>query len=128
MSKRLSQIMEKVKNENSREARAEFIRELTKESFLVPMIAKTKKDASGREIISEISHFSIASEGHSYLMVFTSVDEISKWRSDVQFLELSFGDILSLVEKEGAGYTGIVIDHSGTNMAIGRNILEKLKK
>ncbi len=128
MSKRFTHIMEKVKNENTREAKTEFINELPKESFLVPMIAKTKKNENGREIISEISHFSIASEGHSYLMVFTSVDEISKWRDDVQFLELDFPAIMSLVEKEGVGYTGIVIDHSGTNMAIGRNILEKLKK
>ena len=92
------------------------------------MIAKTKKGDDGREVLSEISHFSIASEGHSYLMVFTSVDEISKWRDDVQFIELSFKDILGLVEKDGADYTGIVIDHSGPNMAIGRNVLEKLKK
>ena len=128
MSKRLSMIMERVKNENTREAKAEFISELTKESFLVPMIAKTHKDENGRETLSEISHFSIASEGHNYLMVFTTVDEISKWRSDVQFVELEFKAILDLVESENASYTGIVIDHSGTNMAIGRNVLEKLKK
>ncbi len=128
MSKRLSQIMEKVKNENTREAKAEFVSELTKESFLVPMIAKTHKDRYGKETLSEISHFSISSEGNSYLMVFTTVDEISKWRSDVQFVELDFKDILALVENDSATYTGIVIDHSGTNMAIGRNILEKLKK
>lgn len=128
MSRKLSQIMEKVKSENTREAKAEFISALTQESLFVPMIAKTRKDERGREALSEISHFSIASDGNSYLMVFTTVDEISKWRSDVQFVELDFKEILDLLENENVPYTGIVIDHSGTNMAIGKNILEKLKK
>lgn len=127
MSKTLSQIMEKVKSENTREAKTKFVRALVEESFLVPIIARTKKDESGKDCITDISHFSVSTEENSYLMVFTSVAEISKWRSDIQFVELGFDDVLSLVEKKSAGYTGIIIDHSGTNLAVSKNILEKLK-
>ena len=63
-----------------------------------------------------------------FLLVFSSVEAIGAWRKDVQFLELGFKDVSSLVSIEGAEYTGIEIDHGGNSMALKKDFINKIKE
>lgn len=128
MGKLITDLMEKVKRENTKESKLDFLNTLIKESFIVPIIANVQKDASGKDVIKEISHFSIENEKGSYLLIFTSTEELSKWKKDVQFIEIDFADVLSLVRSEQGQYTGIIIDKSTVNLSVSKNILEKIIK
>ena len=67
-------------------------------------------------------------ENGSFLLVFTSVEAIGAWRKDVQFLELNFKDVCSIVDITGADYAGILIDNGGNSMALKKDFLDKVKE
>lgn len=121
----LSESIVNLKADSSVENKKNFVSKLISEKFFVPVIVEA--DEKTHNII-KMGYYSIAAESGSYLLVFTSVEAIGAWRKDVQFLELGFKDVSSLINIEGAEYIGIEIDHSGNSMALKKDFINKIKE
>ena len=121
----LSESIVNLKADSSVENKKNFVSKLISEKFFVPVIVEADEKTHN---ITKMGYYSIAVESGSYLLVFTSVEAIGAWRKDVQFLELGFKDVSSLINIEGAEYIGIEIDHSGNSMALKKDFINKIKE
>lgn len=121
----LSESIVNLKADSSVENKKNFVSKLISEKFFVPVIVEADEKTHN---ITKMGYYSIAAESGSYLLVFTSVEAIGAWRKDVQFLELGFKDVSSLINIEGAEYIGIEIDHSGNSMALKKDFINKIKE
>ena len=120
----LSESIVNLKADSSVENKKNFVSKLISEKFFVPVIV----EADEKTHTTKMGYYSIAAESGSYLLVFTSVEAIGAWRKDVQFLELGFKDVSSLINIEGAEYIGIEIYHSGNSMALKKDFINKIKE
>lgn len=125
MSKELAESIAKVKADHSDKNKTEFVSELIKSSFFVPVIVEADNESRS---ITQLGYYSIKSDNGSFLLVFTSVEAIGVWRKDVQFLELNFSDVCSIVNIKGAGYEGILIDNGGNSMGLKKDFLDKVNR
>lgn len=121
----LSESIVNLKADSSVENKKNFVSKLISEKFFVPVIVEADEKTHN---ITKMGYYSIVAESGSYLLVFTSVEAIGAWRKDVQFLELGFKDVSSLINIEGAEYIGIEIDHSGNSMALKKDFINKIKE
>lgn len=121
----LSESIVNLKADSSVENKKNFVSKLISEKFFVPVIVEADEKTHN---ITKMGYYSIVAESGSYLLVFTSVEAIGAWRKDVQFLELGFKDVSSLINIEGAEYIGIEIDHSGNSMALKKDFINKVKE
>ncbi|MDO5388990.1 MAG: SseB family protein [Clostridia bacterium] len=124
MSKALADCILKLKENASKENKAEFVSKLIADRFFVPVVIETEKDSRS---ITQMGYYSALSEGKSYLLVFTSVEAMGRWKKDGQFLELGFKDVCNLVNVKGTDYEGVLIDHCGNSMSLKKEFLEKVK-
>ena len=125
MSNSLSESIVNLKTDATVENKKNFVSKLISEKFFVPVIVEADEKTHN---ITKMGYYSISTEKGSYLLVFSSVEAIGAWRKDVQFLELGFKDVSSLVSIEGAEYTGIEIDHGGNSMALKKDFINKIKE
>ena len=100
----LSESIVNLKADSSVENKKNFVSKLISEKFFVPVIVEADEKTHN---ITKMGYYSIAAESGSYLLVFTSVEAIGAWRKDVQFLELGFKDVSSLINIEGAEYLSL---------------------
>lgn len=124
MSNTLSDSISNLKKDSSVENKKNFVSALISEKYFVPVVVEADEKTHN---ITKMSYYSISSETGSYLLAFTSVEAIGAWRKDVQFLELSFNDVSSLMNIEGAQYAGIEIDHDGNNLGLKKDFINKIK-
>lgn len=125
MSNALSESIANLKANSSVENKKNFVSKLISEKFFVPVIVEADEKTHN---ITKMGYYSISAESGSYLLVFSSIEAIGAWRKDVQFLELGFKDISSLVNIEGAEYAGIEIDHGDNGMALKKDFINKIKE
>lgn len=123
MSKELAESILRLKNDSSKINKTEFVTRLISDKFFVPVIAEADENNS----ITKMSYFSVADDKGSFLLVFTSVEAIGAWRKNVQFLELSYNDICSLINIDDANYVGVEIDHCGNSMALNKEFINRIK-
>lgn len=125
MSKALAECILKLKENSSKENKTEFVSRLISDKFFVPVIVEADEKTHN---ITKMGYYSIHGDNGSFLLVFTSVEAIGAWRKDVQFLELNFKDVCSIVDITGADYAGILIDNGGSSMALKKDFLDKVKE
>ncbi len=123
MSKSLADSIARLKSESSKINKTDFVTKLISDKFFVPVIVEADENNN----ITRMGYYSISAENGSFLLVFTSVEAIGAWRKDVQFLELSYNDVCSIINVEGAEYAGVEIDHCGNSMALKKEFVNKVK-
>lgn len=123
MSKALAETIAKLKEDSSKANKTNFVSRLISDKFFVPVVVEADENKS----ITKMGYYSISADKGSFLLVFTSVEAIGAWRKDVQFLELNYSDVCSIVSIDGADYAGIEIDHCGNNMALKKEFMNKVK-
>lgn len=123
MSKTLAESIANLKNDSSKNNKTDFVTRLISDKFFVPVIVEADENNN----ITSMGYYSVAAEGVSFLLVFTSVEAIGVWRKDTQFLELNYNDVCSIVNVEGADYAGVEIDHCGNNIALKKDFINKIK-
>ncbi|SMC29646.1 SseB protein N-terminal domain-containing protein [Clostridium acidisoli DSM 12555] len=132
-NKKLVEIMQKIKNDKSRET--EFLDELLKAKFLCPVLMNLKSNSKsnrGKIILNEgttINLSSISSKnGMNYLMAFTDWTELSKWKSqpNQQTLILSYNDYQAIILKDDSTYEGFVINPYGENIVLEKNLIQNI--
>lgn len=124
MSKELSEAILKLKKKSSDENKTEFVSKLISNRFFVPVVVEADEKTHN---ITQMGYYSIKSESGSFLLVFTSVEAIGAWKKDVQFIELNYKDVCSVLDIAGADYAGILIDNGGNSMALKKDFLNKVK-
>ncbi|MBB6716807.1 enhanced serine sensitivity protein SseB [Clostridium gasigenes] len=134
-NQKLVDIMQKMKNDNSKEM--EFLDELLKAKFLCPDIMKlgaNSKNNSGKIVLNEgttIKLVGLSSEnGKNYLMAFTDWTELGKWKIETnqQTLILSYDDYQGVILKDDSTYEGFVINPYGANIVLDKNLIQNINQ
>ncbi len=123
MSKEFAECIVRLKSNSTDENKKSFVSMLISNKFFVPIAAETAVHNAAKT-----GYYSIHSEKGSFLLMFTSIEAMSKWKKAVQFLELGYNDICSIVDMPSLGYAGILIDSGGNSIALKKELLDKVKR
>lgn len=120
----LTQAISKAKANPTPESKQSLVSELINSSLFVPVIVK----ADNKKHITNMSYYSIKAENGSFLLVFSSIEEIGHWRKDVQFMEVGILDVCSILNIDNSGYVGVEINHGSNSIAFKKEFIDKLKE
>lgn len=126
-NERLLKIFDEMRENNTPEVKNKMIDEIVmRAKFLVPVIIE-KADgtpAEGSGVVhkdDKIKFYTITNtEKQKFLLGFTDIPEIAKWRktNDQQTLVFGFDEFANLLERTGDVHTGWVIDPYGANVVL----------
>lgn len=129
---KLTELINKMKEEKSVEAQNEVISETLKSRFLCPIIIDSSLPKNGKVEIKKDTkiQFSIirTNDNKSYLMAFTSEPEVHKWQKGKtqQSIVYTFEDYAMIVENN-SNLEGFVIDPMGANLLFNKEMISQIK-
>ncbi len=126
--------LELLRAENTQDHRNMVMQEILRARFLVPVVVEPPLEANEEGVakveVDRKMNFMLlsASDGNSYFMGFTDMEELKRWntQSKHQIFALKFSDYVQMLLKPDCEVNGVVINPFDHNLVITKDMIQSM--